>query len=223
MLFSSPLRVYTDVNLQDDRASLAELHEYLNAADAFTASPTTAEAEFDLASNAAVARARRLSVASSIKSERRRSLPARTSRTSLASEYSIAETIISAVGVGVGAGEEDGNAGASTGMGFQQRRRRAAKLAQFFGVDYRELVNDVIASIEGGVAVEERRGTLRADEVEVRIFPSFLRLVLTISPGPANTLAHIAHEAHGALLSDKKLRTTFLTTMTTNDDSGKKI
>ena len=58
MLFCSPLRVYTDVNLQDDRASLAELHEYLNAADAFTASPTTAEAEFDLASNAAVARAR---------------------------------------------------------------------------------------------------------------------------------------------------------------------
>ena len=84
MLFCSPLRVYTDVNLQDDRASLAELHEYLNAADAFTTSPTTAEAEFDLASNAAVARARRLSVASSIKSERRRSLPARTSRTSLA-------------------------------------------------------------------------------------------------------------------------------------------
>ncbi len=155
---------------QDDRASLAELHEYLNAADAFTTSPTTAEAEFDLASNAAVVRARRLSVASSVKSERRRSLPARTSRASLASEYSIAETIVSAVGVGAGAGEEDGNAGASTGMGFQQRRRRAAKLAQFFGVDYRELVNDVIASIEGGVAAEEQRGTLRADEVEVRLF-----------------------------------------------------
>ncbi|KJA28609.1 hypothetical protein HYPSUDRAFT_74363 [Hypholoma sublateritium FD-334 SS-4] len=143
-----------DILDRDDRASLAELHEYLNAADAFAASPTTAEAEYDLASNAAAARARRLSVASSAKSERRRSLPARTSRASLASEYTLAGSVLGA------AGEED------AGAAFQQRRRRAAKLAQFFGVDYRELVADVIASIEGGVAVEELRGTLRADEVE---------------------------------------------------------
>jgi hypothetical protein len=50
---------------------------------------------------------------------------------------------------------------------FQQRRRRAAKLAQFFGVNYRELVNEVLESIESGVTQEQLRGTLKAEEVEV--------------------------------------------------------
>ncbi|KAF8963933.1 hypothetical protein BDZ97DRAFT_962306 [Flammula alnicola] len=49
---------------------------------------------------------------------------------------------------------------------FQLRRRRAAKLAQFFGVNYRELINDVLESIENGVEHEQQRGTLRAEEVE---------------------------------------------------------
>jgi len=49
---------------------------------------------------------------------------------------------------------------------FQMRRRRAAKLTQFFGVDYRELINDVLESIESGVQHEQQNGTLRAEEVE---------------------------------------------------------
>lgn len=50
---------------------------------------------------------------------------------------------------------------------FQLRRRRAAKLTSFFGVDYRELVNNVLESIESGLEHERKRGTLQADEIEV--------------------------------------------------------
>lgn len=50
---------------------------------------------------------------------------------------------------------------------FQLRRRRAAKLTQFFGVDYRDLINDVLESIEHGLEHERKRGTLNPDEVEV--------------------------------------------------------
>jgi len=46
------------------------------------------------------------------------------------------------------------------------RRRKAAKLTQFFGVDYRELINDVLQSIENGVENEHESGTLRAEEAE---------------------------------------------------------
>ena len=53
--------------------------------------------------------------------------------------------------------------------GFQERRRKAAKLTQFFGVDYRELINDVLQSIEHGVKNEHKSGTLRPDEAEVCI------------------------------------------------------
>jgi len=49
---------------------------------------------------------------------------------------------------------------------FQIRRRRAAKLTQFFGVNYRELINDVLESLETGLEHERKRGTLRAEEVE---------------------------------------------------------
>lgn len=49
---------------------------------------------------------------------------------------------------------------------FQLRRRRAAKLTHFFGVDYRELIHDILESIEKGVEEERKRGTLRPEEVE---------------------------------------------------------
>ncbi|KAH7922854.1 hypothetical protein BV22DRAFT_973603, partial [Leucogyrophana mollusca] len=52
---------------------------------------------------------------------------------------------------------------------FQLRRRRAAKLTNFFGVDYRELIDDVLESIEKGVEEERRRGTLQPEEVEVSL------------------------------------------------------
>jgi hypothetical protein len=96
---------------------------------------------------------RRLSNASSVKPERRRSLPARTSMTSVASEFSVTNS------------KPDVS-------DFQVRRRRAAKLTQFFGVNYRELINDVLESLETGLELERRRGTLRAEEVEVSHAPN---------------------------------------------------
>lgn len=94
---------------------------------------------------------RQASIASTIKSERRRSLPARTSMISLAgSEYTI-----------------NINTPKAEITTFQVRRRRAAKLTQFFGVNYRELVNDILDSIESGVDHEHMQGTLREEEFEV--------------------------------------------------------
>jgi hypothetical protein len=52
---------------------------------------------------------------------------------------------------------------------FQIRRRRAAKLTSFFGVDYRELIQDILESIEKGVEEERKRGTLRPEEVDVSL------------------------------------------------------
>ncbi|KAJ7240904.1 hypothetical protein C8J57DRAFT_987141, partial [Mycena rebaudengoi] len=49
---------------------------------------------------------------------------------------------------------------------FQARRRRAAKLTQFFGVDYRDLIEDVLESIEHGLDAGRMRGTLGPDKAE---------------------------------------------------------
>ncbi len=83
------------------------------------------------------------------KAERRRSLPTRTSMASISSAYSVAAP-----------SEEEIN--------FRARRKRAAKLTQFFGVDYRDLMGEVIDSLEKGLEEEGGRGTLRPDEVQVR-------------------------------------------------------
>ncbi|KAI6163793.1 hypothetical protein EDD17DRAFT_1693125, partial [Pisolithus thermaeus] len=55
---------------------------------------------------------------------------------------------------------------------FQVRRRRAAKLTSFFGVDYRDLIDDILESIERGVEEERGRGTLQPEEVEVSQYRS---------------------------------------------------
>ncbi|THH02343.1 hypothetical protein EW026_g495 [Hermanssonia centrifuga] len=81
------------------------------------------------------------------KAERRRSLPTRTSMASISSAYSVAAP-----------SEEEIN--------FRARRKRAAKLTQFFGVDYRDLMGEVIDSLEKGLEEEGGRGTLRPDEVQ---------------------------------------------------------
>ena len=57
--------------------------------------------------------------------------------------------------------------------GFQQRRRRAAKLTNFFGVNYRDLFGDVLDSIEMGMREEVVAGSLKTDELEVRILSFF--------------------------------------------------
>ncbi|KAG6846053.1 hypothetical protein H0H87_006417 [Tephrocybe sp. NHM501043] len=147
--YQESLNSLTDIIDRDDRESLAELHEYLNSGDmslppplqSFTRSPTTPTALTPVSSD------RRLSNASSIKSERRRSLPARTSIISIGSEYTISTPRPDVTD-------------------FQARRRRAAKLTQFFGVDYRELITDVLESIETGLEAERKRGTLNPEEVE---------------------------------------------------------
>ena len=61
---------------------------------------------------------------------------------------------------------------------FQLRRRRAAKLTQFFGVDYRDLMNEVFESLEMGLEEEQGRGTLRPEEAAVRYALPMLALLL---------------------------------------------
>ena len=68
---------------------------------------------------------------------------------------------------------------------FQLRRRRAAKLTQFFGVDYRDLIKDVLESIEKGVDEEQKRGTLKPGEAEVCLHSFFIAScsILNFTPG----------------------------------------
>jgi predicted secreted protein len=136
---------------QDDKESLAELHEYLSYSD-LVISPRLQE--FSRISD------RRRSSTSSIKSERRRSLPTNTSVVSIVSDYSIATPRPEVTD-------------------FQARRRTAAKLTQFFGVDYRELITDVLESIENGLEHERKRGTLNPDEVEVSLQIIFLIILVS--------------------------------------------
>jgi len=130
--YQHSLRSLHDILDRDDRNSLFELHQYLNAGEV---PPTQIEMS-------PTATGRRISNASSIKSARRRSLP---ERTSFDSEYSVVTPEIDT---------------------FQERRRKAAKLTQFFGVDYRELIRDILQSIENGVEHDHILGTLCAEEVE---------------------------------------------------------
>jgi hypothetical protein len=140
--FQHSLNSLDDIIDRDDKESLAELHQYLQHGDL---SSTPALQEFSLA------RGRRLSKAASIKSERRHSLPTGTSSLrSLSSDYPITS---------VASPKPDATA-------FELRRRRAAKLTQFFGVDYRTLVKEVLESIEKGVEDERNGGALDPAEAE---------------------------------------------------------
>ncbi|KAI0375475.1 hypothetical protein BV20DRAFT_960642 [Pilatotrama ljubarskyi] len=140
MHYRHSLNSLNDIIDRDDRESLAELHDYLSShpytdhPHAGPSSPLAADDQFVATPTA--------------KSERRRSLPSRTSIASFTSEISL---II---------------APTPTEPSFQQRRRRAAKLTHFFGVDYRELMNEVLESIEKGLEEERGKGTLRPDEVK---------------------------------------------------------
>jgi len=49
---------------------------------------------------------------------------------------------------------------------FQKRRKRAAKLSSFFGVEYRELFTEVLNTIESEVRNDRARGSLTAAEVQ---------------------------------------------------------
>ncbi|KAH9929709.1 uncharacterized protein B0H18DRAFT_1084065 [Fomitopsis serialis] len=140
MHYRHSLNSLNDIIDRDDKQSLAELHDYLSGRTQDTSDHTpTEDSVFSLAQ------------AATTKAERRRSMPTRTSMASLAS-VSSEWTILPSPPP-----EESA---------FQQRRRRAAKLTQFFGVNYRDLMNDVLESIEKGLEEERGRGTLKPDEVQ---------------------------------------------------------
>lgn len=124
--------------LQDDKESLERLHDLIHGGDGDEPplEPFTREED---------------SPPATPKAERRRSLPSRTSMTSLSSEFSVC-TIVSPE-------PEEAE--------FQTRRRRAAKLTQFFGVNYRDLMSEILESIEKGLEEEGGLGTLKPDEVQV--------------------------------------------------------
>jgi len=85
--------------------------------------------------------------AKTIRSGRRYSLPARSSSLSLASQFSLSTP-------------------SPEMASFQARRRQAAKLTHFFGVDYRELIGDILESIERDVQEECHRGSLCPEEIQ---------------------------------------------------------
>lgn len=125
---------YSRPGLQDDRESLAELHSILENDHSGSEGSTTAARDED--------------DAKTIRSERRRSLPSRSSTISLASQFSLGSP-------------------SPERSSFQTRRKQAAKLTHFFGVDYRELIGDILESIERYVEEESHRGTLHPNEMQV--------------------------------------------------------
>jgi len=136
MNYQHSIASLTDIIERDDRESLAELHRFLHGD--MVESPTEDQPLLS---------AHRHSTSSySHKSDRRHSLPTRTSMTSISTEILAPPK------------PELSN--------FQLRRRRAAKLTNFFGVDYHELIHDILESIEKGVEEERKRGTLQPEEVE---------------------------------------------------------
>jgi hypothetical protein len=52
-------------------------------------------------------------------------------------------------------------------MAFQARRKRAAKLAHFFGASYRDLFGEVLVRIERGMLEEARAGQISEEEIKV--------------------------------------------------------
>lgn len=62
-------------------------------------------------------------------------------------------------------------------MGFQARRKRAAKLTNFFGASYRDLFGEVLEKLEIGFLEEAKEGGLSREEVVVRPSSFYLRLI----------------------------------------------
>lgn len=57
-------------------------------------------------------------------------------------------------------------------MGFQARRKRAAKLTNFFGASYRDLFGEVLQKLEVGFLEEAKEGGMSREEVAVS--PKFI-------------------------------------------------
>jgi hypothetical protein len=113
--------------------SLAELHSILTNDQPGGEVPITSARDDD---------------SKTIHSERRLSLPSRSSSFSLASQFNRSSP-------------------SAEMTSFQARRRQAAKLTHFFGVDYRDLIGDILESIEDCVEEESHRGSLHPEEIQV--------------------------------------------------------
>jgi hypothetical protein len=143
-------RALANLRAQDDKQSLAELHDYLNSDApspllAFAAARYATDSPSDGQTPTGIVPGEIPETPRSARAERRHSLPARASIASLRSEYLCAP-------------EPDAQA-------FGARRRRAQKLAAFFGASYNELVGDVLESIAVGMRDEMDRGTLNPEEM----------------------------------------------------------
>ncbi|KAF7969071.1 hypothetical protein HWV62_28362 [Athelia sp. TMB] len=126
-----------DIIDRGDRASLVDLHQYLQGDEAECPTPPK---EVTLLVDT-------LPSPTSLRSDRRRSLP------------SSIMSVSTADFIGNRSTKPEAN-------DFQVRRRRAAKLAQFFGVDYKAVMQEVLDSIERGVEDERQSGALQPEEAE---------------------------------------------------------
>ncbi|KAL1739410.1 hypothetical protein HDZ31DRAFT_49442, partial [Schizophyllum fasciatum] len=128
--YEASINSLNDILDRDDRASLAELHQYL-LDDRMEAPPPGAGKRTSTSS------------AGSRKSDRRRSLPVSVELSPTVSEFERPDV-----------------------TDFQWRRRKAAKLTQFFGVNHREVIEEVLSSIEHGLEFDRDRGAMEAEEAE---------------------------------------------------------
>jgi len=69
-------------------------------------------------------------------------------------------------------------------MGFQARRKRAAKLTNFFGASYRDLFGEVLERLEIGFLEEAREGNMSPQEIDVRFQRSSFHFVLMMGYQP---------------------------------------
>ncbi|EIN14386.1 hypothetical protein PUNSTDRAFT_130019 [Punctularia strigosozonata HHB-11173 SS5] len=170
--YRASLNSLSDIIDRDDRQSLAELHEYLHS-DAIESFVQLAAQKYGQAT--ANSNSDEISETSSVLSQRRRSLP----MSSSSDVATIAESPV-------------------PGSSFQVRRRRAAKLTHFFGVDYCELVGEILDSIEKGVEEERGRGSLRPEEAQVGSPFYVFRILLSIAflTGLAFTAQEVENEGN---------------------------
>lgn len=138
--------------LQDDKTSLKLIHDILHAGDDEDddndddrAASKADDDDYDFSESDVPS--------TSARSGRRRSLSLCSSVTSLRSEYSITSITSPLQEIST----------------FEQKRRRAAKLTNFFGVSHRDIITDILESIESGVAEERGRGILNQAQVDVRL------------------------------------------------------
>lgn len=159
--------------MQDDKASLERLHSIIHGDMTLDESEEEGEGEAPVLQE--FTRQTDDDGPVTPKAIRRRSLPTRSSMTSLSSEYSVATTVKQI----------------PKGTPFQVRRKRAAKLTQFFGVNYRDLMGEILDSLENGLREEDRRGTLQPDEVQVRLYFRLYAhsiLITSVLPSSRNCL-----------------------------------